>query len=83
MFYFAGAPGFGPGYLVLETRVLPLDDTPIRQSRETLSCNFCFLVQSIFTTLFAELFQLYFTFYLFLVFASVVIRTFANIASQS
>lgn len=25
---FAGASGFGPEYLVLETRVLPLDDTP-------------------------------------------------------
>gem|GEM_PF-4186078 len=25
----AGVPGFEPGYLVLETRVLPLDDTPL------------------------------------------------------
>lgn len=27
----AGVPGFEPGYLVLETRVLPLDDTPMYQ----------------------------------------------------
>lgn len=29
LLHLAGAPGFEPGYLVLETRVLPLDDTPI------------------------------------------------------
>ncbi len=38
----AGVPGFEPGYLVLETRVLPLDDTPkpaVNNNKDSLTAR--------------------------------------------
>jgi hypothetical protein len=50
----AGAPGFEPGSAVLETAILPLNDAPTpplgNWRRKLFTANFCFLVDSVFST---------------------------------
>ena len=72
----AGVPGFEPGYLVLETRVLPLDDTP------TQKLFFAFFVRRVLPAKLAELLQLDRTRDQFLIFRRKIIHPLALPALQ-